>query len=53
MAPLREVKAINKVHKLLLAGAKIIDYYLFNPTVEGAWIDQKVQKLYGSLKKTA
>ena len=34
MAPLREEKAINKVHKLLLEGVKIIDYCLFNPTVE-------------------
>ena len=39
-------------HKLLLEGAKIIDYCLFNPTVEGAWIDQKVQnKLLGPLNK--
>ena len=36
MAPLREEKAINKAHKLLLEGTKIIDYCLFNPTVEGA-----------------
>ena len=45
MTPLREEKTINKVHKLLLEGAKIIDYCLFNPNVEGALIDQKVQKL--------
>ena len=51
MAPLREEKAINKAHKLLLEGAKIIDYCLFNPTVEGTWIDQKAQKLLGPLKK--
>ena len=31
----REEKIINKAHKLLLEGAKIIDYCLFNPTVEG------------------
>ena len=32
---LRDVEAINKAHKLLSEGAKIIDYCLFNPTVEG------------------
>ena len=36
MAPLRKEKANKKVHKLLLEGAKIMDYCLFNPTVEGA-----------------
>ena len=36
MAPLKEEKAINKAHKLFLEGAKIFDYCLFNPTVEGA-----------------
>ena len=36
MTPLREEKAINKAHKLLLEGAKIIDFCLFNPTVEGS-----------------
>ena len=36
MPPLREEKAINKAQKLLLEGAKIIYYCLFNPTVEGA-----------------
>ena len=36
MAPLREEKAINKAHKLLLEGAKIVDYCLFDPTVEVA-----------------
>ena len=35
MAPLRKEKAIKKVHNLLLEGAKIIDYCLFYPTVEG------------------
>ena len=33
--PLREEKAINKAHKFLLEGAKIIDYCLFNPFAEG------------------
>ena len=33
--PLREEKAIDRAHKFLLEGAKIIDYCLFNPTVEG------------------
>ena len=32
----REEKAIDKAHKLLLKGAKTIDYCLFNPTEEGA-----------------
>ena len=48
MPPLREEKAINKAHKLLLEGTKINDYCLFDPTVEGAW-----KKLLGPLKKTA
>ena len=51
--PLSEEKAIYKAHKLLLEGTKIIDYCLFNPTVENAWIDQKAQKFFGPLKKTA
>ena len=34
--PLRDEKAISKVHKLHLEGTKIIDYCLSNPTVEGA-----------------
>ena len=38
---------------MLLEGAKIIDFCLFNPTVEGAWIDKKVQKLLGNLKKNS
>ena len=46
MAPLREEKSIKKAPKLLLEGAKIIDYCLFNPTVEGA-------KILGPLKKPA
>ena len=45
---MREEKAINKAHKLLLEGTKIYDYYLFNPTVEGAW-----KKLLGPLKKNS
>ena len=45
--PLRKEKAIMKAHKLLLEGTKIPDCCLFNPTVEGALIDQKVQKLLG------
>ena len=36
---------------MLLEGAKIIDYCLFNHTEEGALIDQKAQKLLGPLKK--
>ena len=28
----------------------IDDYFLFNPTVEGVWIDQKAQKLLSPLK---
>ena len=36
MAPPEGEKAINKAHKLLSEGAKIIDCCLFNPTVEGA-----------------
>ena len=36
MAAVMEEKAINKAHKLLLEGTIIIDYCLFNPTVEGA-----------------
>ena len=51
MAPLRKEKAINKAHKLLSEDTKIIDYCLLIPTVEGAWIDQKVQELLGLLKK--
>ena len=42
--PLREEKAINKVHKLLLECARIIDYCLFNPTVEGAEIVEPHKK---------
>ena len=38
MPPLRGEKVISKMHKLLLEGAQIIDYCLFNPTVEGAKI---------------
>ena len=49
--PLKEEKSINKAPKLLLQGAKIIDSCLFNPTVEGAWMDQKTQILLGPLKK--
>ena len=36
IAPLREEKAINEAHKLLLESTTIIDYCLFNPNVEGA-----------------
>ena len=36
---------------MFLEGAEIIIYFLFNPTLEGAWIDQKVQKLLGPSKK--
>ena len=39
--------------QIALKGAKIIDYCLFNPSVEGAWIDQKAQKLLGTLNKRA
>ena len=46
MAPLREETAINKAPKLLIL-------CLFNPTVKGTWIDQKVQKKLGPLRKTA
>ena len=35
MPPLREEKAINRAHKKLLEGAKIIEYCLVNPTVKG------------------
>ena len=52
MAPLREEQSINKAHKLLLVGIKIIDYCLFNPTLEGAWIGQRVQKLFGPIKNS-
>ena len=45
MAPQRKEKAINKAFKLLLEGAKIIYYCLFNPT-EGT-------KIVGPPKKTA
>ena len=38
MALQREEKSINEAHKLLLECTKIIDYCLFNPTVEGARI---------------
>ena len=44
---MRVEKATNKAHKLLSEGAKIIDYCLFNPTVEGE------QKLLGPHKKIA
>ena len=37
----------------IVVGAKIMDYCLFNPTVEGAWINQRMQKLLGPLRKTA
>ena len=36
MPPLSEEKEDKKAPKLLLEGAKIIDYCLFNPTVKGA-----------------
>ena len=52
MAPSEEGKAINKAHKLLSENTNIIDHCLFNPTVENAWIDQKMQKMLGPLKKT-
>ena len=51
MAPLREERAINMAHKLLLEGAQIVDNCLFNITVKGATIDQKAQKFLGPLKK--
>ena len=36
---------------MLLEGAKIIDYCLFNHTVEGALIDQKAQKFWPPSEK--
>ena len=48
--PIWEEEAIKKEYKLVLEGNKIIDYCLFYSTVDGAWIDQKAQKLLGPLK---
>ena len=47
MAPPGGGKSNEQGTKLLLEGAKIIDFCLSNLTVEGAWIDQKAQKLFG------
>ena len=44
--PLKEETAINK-------GPILLILCLFNPTVKGTWIDQKVQKKLGPLRKTA
>ena len=35
----------------IVVGAKIMDYCLFNPTVEGAWIEKKTQKFMAPSKK--
>jgi len=42
--PLREETAINKAPKLMIL-------CLFNPTVKGTWIDQKVQKSWAPSEK--